>query len=542
MAITLRRTSRQQIARSIWRDIKNSFDYYYFCIGKTTPWEDENDPPVALDNDEYMAEVRKSMMFAQRVDAGDIVLLARRINWVVNTIYDEYDNALSNSLMSYSGATNLRDANFYVINQDMRVYKCIDNNNNTPSTIEPTSTSTDMFETNDGYLWKYMFTVSTSDQNKFLNADYIPVRKLTGADAFDVNGELDGVTIVTPGAGYTSAPTVVINGDGTGATASATFDSFSGEVTGITVDTPGQGYSFAIITLSGGGASEDATAVAVLGVPDGLPDNIVESTAVDGSIDRIVMVKDSNGDDIVGNNYTAGTIVRILGDGTGATATVVPNSAGQIERVTVTSTGSGYTYANITFDLPGRPSEAIAAEARAVISPRGGHGANPTRELFADVLGLNISLADSSNADLVLDNDFRQISLVKNIRDFDSASTLWSDETGSFMYIINVQSTEISNYNPDDVIVTSSGGEFIVTQVVEKTDGTGDVHLIAEIPLITVSDTFTNQTTTTDLANINSLTEPEMDRKSGEIFYVENRRNITRSESQVETIKSYISF
>ena len=359
MSITLRRTSRQQVARSIWRDIKNSFDYYYFCIGKTTPWEDENAPPVALDNDEYMAQVRKGMMFAQRVDAGDIVLLARRIDWTINTTYDAYDNALSNALMSYSGATSLRDANFYVLNQDKRVYKCISNNDDVPSTVEPSSTSTDMFETNDGYVWKYMFTVSTSDQNKFLNADYIPIRKLTGADAFDVNGELDGVTLVTPGAGYTSTPTVVVNGDGAGATATATFDSGSGQVTGVTVTTPGEGYSFAIITLSGGGASTDATAVAVLGVPDGLPDNIVESTAVDGSIDRIVMGKDASGNNIIGNNYTAGTIVRILGDGTGATATVVPNSAGQIERVTVTSTGSGYTYANITFDLPGRPAEAI---------------------------------------------------------------------------------------------------------------------------------------------------------------------------------------
>lgn len=542
MSITLRRTSRQQVARSIWRDIKNSFDYYYFCIGKTTPWEDENAPPVALDNDEYMAQVRKGMMFAQRVDAGDIVLLARRIDWTINTTYDAYDNALSNALMSYSGATSLRDANFYVLNQDKRVYKCISNNDDVPSTVEPSSTSTDMFETNDGYVWKYMFTVSTSDQNKFLNADYIPIRKLTGADAFDVNGELDGVTLVTPGAGYTSTPTVVVNGDGAGATATATFDSGSGQVTGVTVTTPGEGYSFAIITLSGGGASTDATAVAVLGVPDGLPDNIVESTAVDGSIDRIVMGKDASGNNIIGNNYTAGTIVRILGDGTGATATVVPNSAGQIERVTVTSTGSGYTYANITFDLPGRPAEAIDAEARAVISPRGGHGANPTRELFADVLGLNISLADSSNADLVLDNDFRQISLVKNIRTSHSASTLWIEETGTFTYVMNVQSSEIANYNADDVIITSSGGEFVVTQIIEKTDGTGDVHIVAELPLITVSDTFSNQTTTVDLANINSLTEPEMDRKSGEIFYVENRRNITRSESQVETIKSYMSF
>lgn len=542
MPITKRKNSQQQVARSIWRDIKNSFDYYYFCIGKTTPWTDENDPPVALDNDNYMAEVRRNMMFAQRVDAGDIVLLARRIDWVSGTVYDAYDNGLSSTLSSNSGATHLRDANFYIINQYYQVYKCIDNNNNSISTVEPNNTSTDMFDTEDGYRWKYMFTVASSDITKFLTPTYIPVRKLTGADAFDVNGELDGVTVVTGGAGYTSAPTVVVNGDGTGATASATVDTGTGEVTAITVDSAGEGYSFAIVSVSGGGASEDATAVAVLGVPDALPDSSVETTAIDGTIDRIEMALDSNGNAIVGNNYTTGTQVRIEGDGTGATAAVIPNSAGQIERVTVTDPGSGYTYANIYFDLVDRSSESTNAQARAIISPRGGHGANPTRELFADVLGLNINLNDTSNSDLILGNDFRQITLVKNVRQFGSPSTLWSSETGTFCYVINVTSAEISNYNVDDVISTTSGGKFVVAQIIEKTDGTGDIFLVAEIPLISISDTFTNDTTTSALAAINSLTNPEMERKSGEIFYVENRRNITRSADQVETIKSYIKF
>lgn len=540
MPITVRRNSRQQIARSIWRDIKNSFDYYYFCFGKTTPWTDENDPPTALDNDSYMASVRKGMMFGQRVDAADIVLLSRRIDWVTGTVYDAYDDALSSTIQAHSGATTLKNANFYVLNSDNRVYKCINNNNNAPSNVEPVDTGTDLFETNDGYIWKFMFTIASADQTKFLNADYIPVRKLTGADQFDVNGELDNITITSGGAGYTSAPTIVIHGDGTGATATATID--AGVVDSVTITDAGEGYSFAVVTASGGGASTDAVLSPVLGTPDGVPTNVVETTAVAGTIDRIEMVKDSAGNNIVGNNYTAGTAVIITGDGTGASASVVPNSAGQIESVTVTEPGSGYTYANITFSLVGRPLESTDAQARAIISPQGGHGANPTKELFADVLGLSINLNDTQNGDLILNNDFRQIALVKNIQQYDNSSVLWSAETGTFCYIINVTSAEISKYNEDDVISTSSGGQFTVAQIVTKTDNTGDIYLIPEIPSISISDNFTNDTTTTDLANINSLTDPEMERKTGEIFYVENRRNITRSATQVETVKSYITF
>ena len=52
-----------------------------------------------------------------------------------------------------------------------------------------------------------MFTISASDQNKFLDADFIPVRKLTGNPTHDVTGEVDSISITAGGSGYTSAPT-----------------------------------------------------------------------------------------------------------------------------------------------------------------------------------------------------------------------------------------------------------------------------------------------------------------------------------------------
>lgn len=54
-------------------------------------------------------------------------------------------------------------------------------------------------------------------------------------------GVITGFTITEGGAGYTSAPTVTISGDGTGATATAVLTGDA--VTSITVDTGGTGYS-----------------------------------------------------------------------------------------------------------------------------------------------------------------------------------------------------------------------------------------------------------------------------------------------------------
>lgn len=56
-----------------------------------------------------------------------------------------------------------------------------------------------------------------------------------------------------PRSGYVAAPYVVIEGDGVGAVAMAEFDSISEQITGVTVTSPGQGYTRATAYLFCGG-------------------------------------------------------------------------------------------------------------------------------------------------------------------------------------------------------------------------------------------------------------------------------------------------
>ena len=62
---------------------------------------------------------------------------------------------------SNSGVFNLYDANFYVMNSERNVYKCLDNNNNDygGSTVELSGTDTIVLSTVDGYKWKYICTL-----------------------------------------------------------------------------------------------------------------------------------------------------------------------------------------------------------------------------------------------------------------------------------------------------------------------------------------------------------------------------------------------
>ena len=113
------------------------------------------------------------MVSMKRVLASDTVQVVRRIDWVspeqttggLGFTYDMYRHDYSPSKTAASGATKLYDSDFYVVNSQYQVYKCIYNGtspsdpNGKPSTVEPTGTSTSIVTTGDGYRWKYMYTI-----------------------------------------------------------------------------------------------------------------------------------------------------------------------------------------------------------------------------------------------------------------------------------------------------------------------------------------------------------------------------------------------
>ena len=75
------------------------------------------------------------MISLKRVLASDVVQVVRRIDWVspeqttggLGFTYDMYRHDYSPSKTASSGATKLYDSDFYVVNSQYQVYKCIYN-------------------------------------------------------------------------------------------------------------------------------------------------------------------------------------------------------------------------------------------------------------------------------------------------------------------------------------------------------------------------------------------------------------------------------
>ena len=236
----------------------------YLFVGGPSAFVDDANPPTPTNSTANIEYVPWRDTFgAKRIQTTDVVHVVDRYDWASGTVYDQYDDQ----------DTNLLDDDFYVVTDDYNVYKCLSNNGGGSSTTKPTGTSTTPFDTADGYKWKYMYTITTSDALKFLTNDYMPVRTDATVAAAAVGGAIHTILITAGGSAYASAPTVTITGDGSSAAATATVA--AGQVTAVTVGTIGSGYSNAVVTFSGGGGS-GAAARAIIAPKYGHGNNAIE--------------------------------------------------------------------------------------------------------------------------------------------------------------------------------------------------------------------------------------------------------------------------
>ncbi len=283
-------TLRKQLAADLFQSFNDS-DNYYIAIGRSEEWNQTDTPPTPLISAREERLARESLQSA--MVANDCSYVVPRYNWSPGTIYsaynDNYEDYPSNA--------------YYVLTQANAVYLCLSRGKNSQgvpvvSSVEPQGNSTKPFKTADGYIWKFLYSMGAADTNKFLSANYMPVKRVTVTNSFTdteqkavqdsaVAGQIASFDVIEAGAGYVSPPTVVIQGDGTGARATAHV--VGGAVTKIEIDDSagvilmGSGYNKAHISFAGGSPTTPAVARAILPPERGYgydPRNDLRSTAL----------------------------------------------------------------------------------------------------------------------------------------------------------------------------------------------------------------------------------------------------------------------
>ena len=235
-----------------------------------TRWLSETPNPT----DSFSQENRfyDSMLFLKKVTPDDVRRVVHRLNWQNETIYEMYKNNYTQENISpQTKSTSLYPSNYFILTSEFKVYVCINNGSSGDNVLgnisqdEPTFTDLEPSKagnSGDGYVWKYLFTVSPSDIIKFDSTEYITVPNswATSTDSqirlvrengnSDVNlNQIKHVYIENAGTGYANGlgQEVDILGDGSGA--KARVDVVNGKITDVTVSAGGKGYSYGIVDL-----------------------------------------------------------------------------------------------------------------------------------------------------------------------------------------------------------------------------------------------------------------------------------------------------
>lgn len=278
-------------AENFKEDVADANTSVYLGIGKSDAWSNttsdltDTTPFVPGDHRDDINEAYQQMIAMKLINASDVSHVVPRYNYADGESFVAWD----------SDDSDIYDKKFYCITSEFKVYKCISAGGGATS-VQPVHTTTAPVSGADGYTWKYMYTVATSDSEKFLTNSYMPVSTL----AFDISGSgtasipsalldtdvkypqtasqvasynsstaagIERIEVINGGI-YSSTPTVTITGDGDGNATATAVMSGSGAtqtVASITVNTKGKGYSVADITFSSG----DASARAVISPPAG---------------------------------------------------------------------------------------------------------------------------------------------------------------------------------------------------------------------------------------------------------------------------------
>jgi len=263
-------------AAESFRNTLQAANKVYMFVGRAKTWGSTDVPPTGepLDSFEYARTSYGDSVAFKRVDISDTALVIPRVDWTdptkttggVGRTYSMYKPDYAPTKTTANGASRLYDSNFYVMNSDFNVYKCLYNGQSPeyprgrPSLVEPTGTSTTIIETSDSpgvysYRWKYLYTIDADNILKFVTSEFIPVLSNSLVNSAANAGSVDTVVIENAGSGYNNGTftNVPIRGDyeiNGGTQALCTVSIVSGSINSVTITQAGSGYSFASIDVS----------------------------------------------------------------------------------------------------------------------------------------------------------------------------------------------------------------------------------------------------------------------------------------------------
>jgi len=493
-------------------------------------------PLRPADNQEEDQSIHDDMIALKRITAEQVRAVVRRYNWnpTVNPKFDmwkpDYSYAKPAAVdpdgSGPSGpAQSISNARFYVVNENYEVFKCLYNGesatnpngvnaslqprrNPTPTGQGAYDSATGIFTeyptvADNGYVWKYMYTIPTNDVIRFLSTDFMPIVADTTVQnlAATQSGAISAIVVRNIGSNLPASEVIYARIIGNGSngrvrietTSSGTIDkAFLCDASGNKVNISGSGYTYANILLKNGYLFEN---------PDFTSPFTVSGSAT-GNIEVIIPVKGGHGSDPIRELFAKRVMANIrLTYAEGQGDFPVDND---FRRIGIIKNPK----------LPA-PSTDFA-----------------TAETLSGLYALKLNnVTGAFQPDEIIQQEVASGQFARG----SVVSWVWDDvpagQTPSSGVLKYFQSPD---YHTDNGVVRAfvsdaakviTGQTSLITGTVETTYTTGG----SVLPLL-------------GLSFANGLALPEIAKYSGDIVYVENRRLITRAPDQIEDIKLVIEF
>jgi hypothetical protein len=502
-------------------NITSPSNSYYTFVGLTNPssysqtWDENPPSPRDCFNDEN--HTWDTIVALKKINNDDVRQVVRKIEWSSGIVYDMYRHNISRDSESLPSETiSLYSSNYYVMTSEYKVYICLNNGyspetpEGKPSLDEPTFTDLEpraAGNSGDGYVWKYLYTIEPNDIIKFDSINFMPVPRNweTNSKYFSIRNNA----------------------------------STSGQL----------------------------------------------------KISRIL----NRGTNVGPANRTY-TGVKIVGDGIGAEATIVINSQRRVESITISKGGSGYTYAKVDLTTSGFPTSDISPIFDVIIPPQNGHGYDIYRELGAsNALIYSRIENDFQNPDFVVGTKIARVGMVENPKSYQSNEILTIPKASAVgaLKLKGINSEDdykITSFSENQIIQQTVGAGLTAYGIVlayDKITGvlkyrqdrtlfgytfsltdslnpslpkqllsftsspsTGGSLIISGGSLnLEIDNNFNGDSVTINNRNyyfgqefVDGISNPEVQKYSGNILYVDNRPSITRSTNQKEDIKIVLQF
>lgn len=235
----------------------------------TVNWGNGPDPRDSVDEEN---RIKETIIALKKITTSDVRRVIRKNKWIDGQIYEMYRHDYSvYNLSPITNSSSLYESNYYVINDDYRVYICLNNGVNSENPLGQVSLDQPTFvdleprpagTSGDGYIWKYLYTLNPLDIVKFDTDDYIPTPESWGSPGTEslsiknnaISGKIESVTVRNAGNGYPASGTftgIPILGDGEDGEVTIVTNSF-GEVSEVFVSNGGSGYTKGVIKFEPG--------------------------------------------------------------------------------------------------------------------------------------------------------------------------------------------------------------------------------------------------------------------------------------------------